>query len=131
MPLAEPIQVFSIDFQDWQHNMQPAEAILGVDFTQAGVFNAVAMWFDLHLDEESSLSTSPYLEDKGPTWQQAVQWVEEVKVEPGLHLQLAAKHDTYGITFSLRCGCRPCMPLYSRTFPTQNPKSVAGMAGSQ
>ncbi len=36
---------------------------------QAGVFNAVAMWFELHLDEETQLSTSPYL-DKGPTWQQ-------------------------------------------------------------
>jgi hypothetical protein len=40
-----------------------------VPWLQAGVFNAVAMWFELHLDEETSLSTSPYLE-KGPTWQQ-------------------------------------------------------------
>ena len=26
----------------------------------AGVWNAVAFWFDLQLDEETSLSTSPY-----------------------------------------------------------------------
>lgn len=36
------------------------------------MFNAVAMWFELRLDEEATLSTSPYL-DKGPTWQQARQ----------------------------------------------------------
>lgn len=41
---------------------------------QAGVCNAVAMWFQLHLDEEVSLSTSPY-QDKGPTWQQVCGWL--------------------------------------------------------
>jgi hypothetical protein len=35
------------------------------------------MWFELHLDEETSLSTSPYLE-KGPTWQQVKTWIVAV-----------------------------------------------------
>jgi hypothetical protein len=102
MPLADPVRVFDFDFRDWEHNMQPAEAVLDVSFTQAGVCNAVAMWFEVHLDEESSLSTSPYRGDKGPTWQQAVQWVEELRVEPGTQLLLTARHDTYGISYSLK-----------------------------
>eukprot|EP00887_Chlorella_sp_A99_P004798 scaffold4.g4798.t1 len=102
VPLADPVRAFTFDFADWQENMRPAEAVLDVTFTQAGVVNAVAMWFDLHLDEETSLSTSPYRGDKGPTWQQAVQWVDELAVEPGARLQIVAKHDTYSISYSLR-----------------------------
>lgn len=67
------------------------------------MFNAVAMWFELNLDEETSLSTSPYI-DKGPTWQQAVQWVPETRITPGDHLTLTAKHDTYSISYSLDDG---------------------------
>ena len=37
---------------------------------------------------------------KGPTWQQAVQWMEEMRVEAGTHLALLAQHDTYSISFA-------------------------------
>ncbi len=45
-------------------------------------------------------STSPYT-DKGPTWQQAVQWMREVEVAPGQQLELTASHDTYSISCAL------------------------------
>lgn len=61
----------------------------------------MAFWFDLQLDDEEELSTSPY-GAKGQTWQQAVQYFEEIKVEKGGMLPLLAKHDTYGITFQVR-----------------------------
>ena len=48
-------------------------------------------------------STSPY-SDKGPTWQQAVQWMPEVAVAPGQELELAARHDTYSISYALPPG---------------------------
>ena len=38
---------------------------------------------------------------QGTTWQQAVQWLPEAYVEPGVPLAAVARHDTYGITFSL------------------------------
>ena len=37
---------------------------------------------------------------QGATWPQAVQWMEEVEVAPGMRLPLTASHDTYGISFS-------------------------------
>ena len=158
VPLAEPVEAFFFDFTDAIAHMAPAQVPLRLQFTAAGVFNAVALWFDLHLDEESMLrwgrqdrgrvaeqagvqnveraalvpacrragscvssapaearhhvqprlpcppalgcSTNPYT-DKGPTWQQAVQWVREVEVAPGQELELTASHDTYSISFAL------------------------------
>lgn len=55
MPLAEPVEAFFFDFTDAMAHMAPAQVPLRLQFTTAGVFNAVALWFDLHLDEESML----------------------------------------------------------------------------
>lgn len=98
-PLGDPVKVFEFDFYEVERNMQPSQAMLELNFTEDGVFNAVAMWFVLDLDEETSLSTSPYI-DKGPTWQQAVQWMPEIKVVSGDSRSLVAKHDTYSISFA-------------------------------
>ena len=69
------------------------------------VCNAIAFWFELHMDETTTLTTSPYAASKGnrkgPTWQQAVQFVEERAVRVGQDLEVRAKHDTYGISFEL------------------------------
>ena len=54
--LAPPAEAFFFDFQRvGTTHMQAAQAMLDLRFTTAGVFNAVAMWFDLHLDESSTL----------------------------------------------------------------------------
>ena len=55
MPLAEPAKAFTFDFRRAALHMQPEDAVVHLRFTTAGVFNAVAMWFELDLDEESSL----------------------------------------------------------------------------
>ena len=55
VPLGEPVEAFFFDFGEAAAHMAPAEVPLRLRFTAAGVFNAVAMWFDLHLDEEASL----------------------------------------------------------------------------
>ena len=38
---------------------------------------------------------------QGLTWQQAVQWIEELPVVAGQHVSILAQHDTYGISFAL------------------------------
>ena len=100
-PLTEPEAVFTFDFYDWQANMQPLERRLELEVTESGVVSAIAFWFELELDEETVLSTSPYIQDKGPTWQQAVQYIEELRVAEGTTLPLIAKHDTYSISFEV------------------------------
>ena len=88
--LAEPVEVFTFDFYDYQArrtgagsrrdprprrpqaNISPLERQIEFPLTKSGVFNAVAFWFELQLDEDTSYSTSPYVE-QGKTWQQAVQ----------------------------------------------------------
>lgn len=100
-PLAEPLPVFSFDFYDVYSCGCPSEQLLSFQITSNGVFNGVAMWFDLHLDEETSLSTSPYAE-KGPTWQQAVQWMQELRVTPGDEINITARHDSYSISYEVK-----------------------------
>lgn len=58
----------------------------------------------MQVDEEEELSTSPYTGTKGQTWQQAVQYFEEIHLEKGQVLPLVAKHDTYGINFQVLFG---------------------------
>lgn len=100
--LGDPVQVFDFDFYDVSVNdLRPAARALDVAVTAAGVFNAVVFWFELHLDDTTSVSTSPHDGTKGQTWQQAVQYLEEVTVAPGDVLPLVASHDTYSISFEV------------------------------
>ena len=60
-PLGPPAQCMGFDFYDSVANMKPASSELLLPIIERGVCNAMAFWFELHLDEESSLSTSPYV----------------------------------------------------------------------
>lgn len=116
-PLAEPSPVFDFDFYDIEGCMQNHEKRFEATMSRSGTFNAVAFWFKLYLDEETVLDTSPY-GNKGATWQQAIQFFEEVRVEEGDSLWLIAKHDSYGISFEVddstidRMSCRTGVPQY-------------------
>lgn len=49
------MEAFFFDFRHAATHMHVEEAVLDMHFTATGVFNAVAMWFELDLDEETSL----------------------------------------------------------------------------
>jgi len=100
VPLAPPLKVFSFDFYEVEKCAADNEQKLHFKVDTDGVCNAIAMWFKLYLDEENSLSTSPY-EEKGPTWQQAVQYIGEVNLRQGDSFPVLAKHDTYSISYSI------------------------------
>ena len=54
------VEAMAFEFADWRDNMAAAEVPLRLLFDHEGVWNAVAFWFALELDEETRLSTSPY-----------------------------------------------------------------------
>ncbi|XP_022050080.2 protein arginine N-methyltransferase 9 isoform X1 [Acanthochromis polyacanthus] len=71
-PLTEPFTALNIDF----NNVQELEGLSSREVqevrllvTQEGVLDALAVWFQLHLDEESSLSTGP---QEDTCWEQAI-----------------------------------------------------------
>ncbi|KAL0046712.1 hypothetical protein WJX82_008116 [Trebouxia sp. C0006] len=97
--LGPAVQALAFDFYDAEANMKPSEVCMQLPIQHSGICNAIAFWFELDLDEQTQLSTSPYCE-KGPTWQQAVQWMPEVEVHAGSQAGLLTKHDTYGISFA-------------------------------
>ncbi len=108
-PLCDPVQVFEFRFADAMKNSAPMRVITEARATGAGMVNAVAMWFELVLDEHEILSTDPHQAGKGPTWQQAVQFVQEVAVVEGDVLRIEASHDTYSISAAARP--KPCIRL--------------------
>ena len=129
-PLAPPQEIFSFDFYEWETNMTPAKKLVDFTVDTPGVVNAIAFWFDLHLDDEIKLSTSPYAE-KGPTWQQAVQYIEELRVEEGSLVPVYASHDTFGISFTVdntgidRFAMRSGVPVIDPVWKAQHDKMQA------
>ncbi|XP_025060079.1 protein arginine N-methyltransferase 9 isoform X1 [Alligator sinensis] len=72
MPLTEPFQVMTVDFNNLQElknlaTRKPCK--ISVPITRGGLLDAVVVWFVLHLDDEHTLSTSPSEET---CWEQAV-----------------------------------------------------------
>ncbi|XP_035681663.1 protein arginine N-methyltransferase 9-like [Branchiostoma floridae] len=70
--LTKPCQVFQIDFNDPQ-TFSPESLehlrVFHLPVKHPGMVDAVVMWFDLHLDEETHLSTSP---EQDTCWEQAI-----------------------------------------------------------
>lgn len=62
VPLSKPVRVMTFDLYEAEAHMQPAEVELCIPVHTQGVCNAIAFWFELFLDENTSLSTSPYAE---------------------------------------------------------------------
>lgn len=60
MALSEPQLLCNFDFADWKVNLQPAEGRVHVPVVAAGVANALALFFDLQLDDKAVISTSPH-----------------------------------------------------------------------
>ncbi|KAJ4944053.1 hypothetical protein JOQ06_012600 [Pogonophryne albipinna] len=77
--LTEPFTALNIDF----NNVQELEGLssrelqrIHLPVTQGGELDALAVWFQLHLDEDSSLSTGP---EEDTCWEQAIYPVHNTK----------------------------------------------------
>ncbi|KAG5286285.1 hypothetical protein AALO_G00013150 [Alosa alosa] len=85
-PLTSPFRALDIDFNDPQEleGLCSREVSrLSLTVTQEGVLDALAVWFQLHLDEENSLSTAP---QEKTCWEQAIypiQGPQDCAVKPG------------------------------------------------
>ena len=58
--LTAPSQVFDFRF-DGMQKQQGRSNLLKLEVAQAGTLNAIAFWFDLHLDAECTITTGAYL----------------------------------------------------------------------
>ena len=64
--LGPPAECLGFDFHESAANMEPASVELALPITEHGICNAMAFWFELHLDEHAVLSTSPYVDKARP-----------------------------------------------------------------
>nr|XP_025962132.1 protein arginine N-methyltransferase 9 isoform X1 [Dromaius novaehollandiae]XP_025962133.1 protein arginine N-methyltransferase 9 isoform X1 [Dromaius novaehollandiae]XP_025962134.1 protein arginine N-methyltransferase 9 isoform X1 [Dromaius novaehollandiae] len=78
VPLTEPFQVMTMDFNNLQELKSLADRKpwkLSLPVSQGGILDAVVVWFVLQLDDEHALSTSPSEES---CWEQAVYPVQDL-----------------------------------------------------
>lgn len=89
----------------------PSSSRGGAPAPRSATMDAVVVFFELDLDDEDALSTSPYgSAPKGLTWPQAVYWLPPRVVRHGERLCVDASHDTYSFAFKASDGCgRGCM----------------------
>ncbi|KAL5493356.1 hypothetical protein EMCRGX_G014525 [Ephydatia muelleri] len=77
-------KILEFDFSDPEIPLPESDVVLAV--TSLGQLDAIATWFDLHLDEEISISTSPLWDI---SWEQALFPMQRgVAVDPGNHIHL-------------------------------------------
>ena len=58
--LGPVIEALGFDFYDAEGNMAPVAVDLTARITAPGIWNAVAFWFELQLDEGTRLDSGPY-----------------------------------------------------------------------
>lgn len=95
--LTEPFDVMGFDLTG-KTKYSPQKTTVRVTATKSGTVHAICMWFTLHLDEELSLSTAPWVEN---CWTQAVVFFESpLEVEAGTVVDVPVSHDVTKIYFS-------------------------------
>ena len=98
-PLTDPFQVFHFNFAET--TIVPEQKTITVCAKRDGTGHCIIFWFDMQLDEETSISNEP-----GSTthWEQALQGLEwEIPIRAGESLLIAAEHDGSVISLGI-CG---------------------------
>ena len=65
---------------------------------------------------------------QGPTWQQAVQWIQEKQLAAGSQMNLVTKHDTYSISFAWPAGSDDSATGPAAILHDQNSHSITAAA---
>jgi len=96
-PLTSVIPVFDFDFKQIMFNSTNP---IRVEVLANGTCHAIAYWFELGLDSETTVSTSPGLK-RLSCWRQAVQVLDRgLQVKEGETLSVTANHNAESIWFS-------------------------------
>jgi tetratricopeptide (TPR) repeat protein len=101
--LSAPVPVAAFDFHDpppYRSDAAPATHRVAVDVSADGFAHAVAFWFELQLDDATTLSTAP---GAGSTaWGQALQFLEDDRpLRAGQSLALCVRQSDTSIAFEL------------------------------
>jgi predicted RNA methylase len=102
-PLTEPFEVFHFDFTGGA--ITTANKMIPVSVKRSGICHSVIFWFNMHLDEEISLTNRP---GSNTHWEQALQCLETVvPVRAGETLSVLAEHDCSAVSFTLTGSALP------------------------
>ncbi len=98
-PISDPFDVFLFDFST--AGPEAASKDISIPAITEGIAGAVLFWFDLQLDESTSISNAP-TSGKACHWQQGLQFLPEIKAESAANLPLIAMHNGSSLEFRWR-----------------------------
>jgi predicted RNA methylase len=96
--LAAAVECFSIDFRQ---SITEAERNILFKITHPGRLNAIAFWYELHLDEQTTFSTAPEIGQLSEQRQALIYLEEEVPLSAGESFCVNVKHDCFRITIKV------------------------------
>lgn len=101
MPYKQVTEVFTPFHFDFYSNVFESEGdLFEPSVIEEGCCNAVAFWYDLHLDDEIIINTGP--ESKITAWEQAVVFFDRpYPVKKGMTLPIYGQHDLVRFGFSV------------------------------
>ena len=117
-PLSQPAQAFHFDFK-----MPPEEAervTLDLHFETPGIFNAVLVWYELRLDQNTTLCTGPRAHGGSGlhTLRPALQYLAgEIVVDDGMVLPLMCEHNTVRLRFDVEAAEYINLAISNANFP--------------
>ena len=115
--LSDTVTTFHFDF--YQQHFTPRTQTFDFPIHTAGMVNAIAFWFHLHLDDTITLDTGP--DSSVTAWQQAVIFCDnEFPVQSEPRLPVIASHDLHRLTFQvddLECVMRGIKVRYPDASP--------------
>lgn len=95
--LSEPTEVLSFDFS--KAAVAEEESTFEFSTSDDGIVGAVAFWYTLELDDETTITTSPLVSH--PERGQALQYLPEIKVEANEKLGMKVKHTGSNVMFAI------------------------------
>lgn len=95
--LSEPFEVFSFKFSEAV--VQEETKTLKPVVSNKGILGAVVFWYELELDENTRLTTSPF--ENNHFRYQAIQYLPEITVEAGAEVVMDVKQTGSNVIFAL------------------------------
>ena len=96
-PLSDPFEVFRFDFAN--STIVPERKTITVRGQRDGTGHCIVFWFDMQLDQNTSISNEP---GSLGHWEQAVQCLEpEVPIRAGETIAIEAAHNCNAISFKV------------------------------
>lgn len=127
-PLTAPHQVYRFDFNypEILSSSHLSETIMELPVTSPGRPDAIISWFNLHLDDDITISSSP---EAGTCWEQAVYPIHPSHMDPGENRNNTNDSVKLDESVKISCRCFPTCMSFQLKGVTRKPQTISDAVG--